>query len=153
MTQCSRVRRASVIPGHDISTKSVLAATLAEAISLDEPAVVIDLSGVHFISAATIGVIVAAKELQARRGRALVLRAPPSFVQRAFDACSPSDVIDLDPIQTMDEAGVARGSWVELPTTGHVDLHDTPVSTGPCVGERASVESGHAEHPSFVRIP
>lgn len=78
---------------HDVATRDTLAATLAEAIWLDEAAVVIDLSEVNFISLPTIGVIVDASKLLARRGRSLVLRAPPPFVRRVFDACGQSGLL------------------------------------------------------------
>jgi anti-anti-sigma factor len=141
---------------HDIATKDVLAAVLAEAIALDEPAVVIDLSGVHFISAATIGVIVGAKTLLARRGRSLFLRAPPPFVRRVFDLCGLSELLDRDPsadvFETVEEAAALR-TWVEVPATSRVDWHETPVTSEPNVAERVSVESAPAERPLIVRIP
>ena len=141
---------------HDIATKDVLAATIARAIALDEPAVVIDLSGVHFISAAAIGVIVEAKEFQELRGRSLVLRAPPPFVRRVFDACGLSDLLDressADATETINGA-TALESWVDVPVTDPVNWHDTSVTAEPNVDEQVSVESAHAERPLFVRIP
>jgi anti-anti-sigma factor len=128
---------------HDIATVDVLAATLAKAISLDEPAVVIDLSGVHFIDAATIGVIVTAKNLLAQRGRSLQLRAPAPFVRRIFDVCHLSDLLDRDPSADPFEAAEgasALGSWVEVPATGRVG-HGVPETTERNVGERVSVGS------------
>lgn len=129
---------------HDISTRDVLAATLAEAISLDEPAVVIDLSGVHFISVATIAMIADAKKVLARRGRSLVLRAPPPFVRQVFHVCGLSDLLNRDPsagaFETVEGATALR-SWVEVPATDRVDWHDTPVNTEHNVGERVSVEA------------
>ncbi len=139
---------------HDISTRDVLAAVLAKAIALDESAVVVDLSGVHFISVATICLILDAKNLLERRARSLVLRAPPPFVRRVFDACHLSDLLDREPsadeFETTEGAS-ALGSWVEVPATGRVG-HDAPEMTERNVGERASIESAGAERPLFVKI-
>lgn len=42
---------------HDLATKEELTRSLMRAVALDEPSVIIDLSEVQFISAATIGVM------------------------------------------------------------------------------------------------
>jgi anti-anti-sigma factor len=141
---------------HDVATKDVLVATLAEAAALDELAVVIDLSGVHFISATAIGVIMGAKELLARRGRSLVLRAPPPSVRRVFDACGLSGLLDGAPsaevLETV-EGSAALRSWVEVPATGRVDWHETCVTAESNVDEQASVEFARDEQAPFVKIP
>lgn len=141
---------------HDIATKDLLAATIAEAIALDEPAVVIDLSGLHFISAATIGVIVHGKKELARRGRSLVLRAPPPFVRRVFDACGLSALLVSDPGPDAFEAvegAAALGSWVDVPATARGDRHEISVRAEPKAGEQISVESARCEQALFVKIP
>ena|GEM_PF-1565147 len=141
---------------HDIATRELLAAALAEAISLDEPAVVIDLSGVRFISVATVGVIVDAKKLLARRGRSLVLRAPPPFVRRAFHVCGLGDLLLCDlragALKTAGGAAALR-SWVEVPATDRVDWAENSITAEPNVGEQTSLESAPAERPLFVKIP
>ena len=136
---------------HDIATKDVLEAVLAEAVALDEPAVVIDMSGVHFISAATIGVIVGARNVLARRGRSLVLRGPPPFVRRVFDACGLSGLLEGDPGADSFEAAegaAALGSWVDVPATARGDGHETSDKTEPKVGEQVSVGSARGEQVS-----
>jgi anti-anti-sigma factor len=45
---------------HDVSTVSALSQTMARAIALDDGDLVVDLSGVQFMDAATVGVIVRA---------------------------------------------------------------------------------------------
>jgi len=141
---------------HDIATKDVLAATIARAIALNETAVVIDLSGVQFIDAATIGVIVAARQFLRRRSRSLVLRSPPACVLRVFDVCDLNDL--LHPSECLDagdaeKGAAALGSWVKVPATGRVDRHDNPVTVKPHVGARVSVESERVERGLSVRIP
>jgi anti-anti-sigma factor len=140
---------------HDIATKDVLVAVLAEAVALDEPAVIIDMSGVHFISATTIGAIVGAKNELARRGRPLVLRGPPPFVRRVFDACGMSGLLEGDPgADSFDAAqgASALGSWVDVPATARGDGHESDTSE-PKGAEQVSVESAPGEQVSIVRIP
>lgn len=79
---------------HDIATSAALSAAIAEAIALDGPAVVIDMSGVLFISAATVGVIVQANVNLRARSRSLTLRAPSSCVRHIFDVCGLSGLLE-----------------------------------------------------------
>ncbi len=138
---------------HDIATKDVLAAVLAEAVALDEPAVVIDMSGVHFIGAATVGVIVGAKKVLAREGRSLVLRGPPPCVRRVFDACGLSGLLDgADAFEGV-EGAAALGSWVDVPATPRGDRRETSDKTEPKVEQQVSVESARGKRVSVVRIP
>ena len=140
---------------HDIATKDVLAAVLAEAVALDEPAVVIDMSGMHFISAATIGVIVGAKNVLARKGCSLVLRGPPPFVRRVFDVCGLSGLLEGDPGADSFEAvegAAALGSWVDVPATPRGDRHETSDKTEPKVDQPVSVELARGEQVRIVRV-
>jgi anti-anti-sigma factor len=109
------------------ATKDVLVATLAQAIALNERAVVIDLSGAPFISAATIGAIVDAERLLALSGRSLVLRDPPPFVRQIIAVCGLSDLFDrdrcADAFRTVTRAA-APGSWAKVRTTGRPDRED-----------------------------
>jgi anti-anti-sigma factor len=140
---------------HDIATKDVLVAVLAEAVALDEPAVVIDMSGVHFISATTIGAIVGAKNVLALQGRSLVLRGPPPFVRRVFDACGMSGLLGDDADAGSFEAvegAPALGSWVDVPATARGDGHESDWPE-PKVAEQVSVEAAPGEQVSILRIP
>ncbi len=136
---------------HDHATRGVLAATLAEAIALDESAVVIDLSGVRLVTAATLGVIVVATQLQAMRGRSLILRAAPPFVRRIFAFCGLSDLLDGDTgPHDFDVApgATALSSWVEVPAT---DRADGPGS--PPVVEPGGVGLAHHETSLCAQAP
>jgi len=139
---------------HDIATKDVLVATIAQAIALNERAVVIDLSEVHFISAATIGVIVDAEHLLAQRGRSLVLRAPPPFVRRIFGVCGLSDLLSRDPLadamQMMKRAAAVR-SWVNVPATGRIDKEGTSVTAKRSRESHVSAAAAR-ELPLFVKV-
>jgi anti-sigma B factor antagonist len=138
---------------HDVATAKTLAHTIAEALALGEPAVVVDLSDVHFLSAATLRVFVAAQETLQAQSRALVLRVPSPFVRRIFEVTGLSGLLDRGSSENaIDTVMGALGSWVEVPTTGRVDWHDASVAVEPNVAEQVS-ESAHVERPMFMRIP
>jgi anti-anti-sigma factor len=78
---------------HDLSTVAALSGTLAGALALDDADLVVDLSAVEFMGAATIDVIVRAKELLDLRSRAPTLRSPSKSARRVFDLCGLADLI------------------------------------------------------------
>ena len=67
---------------HDSSTVAALAMTLARAIAADDGDLVLDLSGVQFMDAATVGVIVRARVFLGERTRCLTLRSPSTRARR-----------------------------------------------------------------------
>jgi anti-sigma B factor antagonist len=79
---------------HDLSTVDALSQTLARAFALDDADVVLDLSGVRFMGAATIEVIVRAKDVLDVRSRGLTLRCPSESVQPVVDLCGLADLVD-----------------------------------------------------------
>ena len=118
---------------HDISTVAALSATIARAIALDEPEVVIDLSGVQLLSAATVGVLVRTRELLRRRSRSLRLRGPSTRVRRVFESCGLSDLLDPEAPEekgAMEPAG-ALASWVAVPSTRRTDRNAAPSAPAP----------------------
>jgi anti-anti-sigma factor len=79
---------------YDISTVNSLSQTIARAIAFDGSHLVIDLSGVQFMDAATIGVIIRARnELQAQF-RSLTLRDPTRFARRVLELCGLTNLLD-----------------------------------------------------------
>jgi anti-sigma B factor antagonist len=79
---------------HDLSTVDALSETLARTFALDDADVVLDLSGVQFIGAATIEVIVRANDVLDLRSRALTLRSPSESAQRVVDLCGLADLVE-----------------------------------------------------------
>ncbi len=79
---------------HDASTVVALSATFAEAISLDHPELVVDLSGVKYLGAATVSLIVQNVEYLRLRSRSLTLRNPNTCSRRVLDVCDLSDCIE-----------------------------------------------------------
>ena len=79
---------------HDISTVMALTDALDEAMERDGASLVIDLSDVQFVGAATVGVIVHARELLRSHGRSLVLRDPSACAMRVIKLCGLDDLIE-----------------------------------------------------------
>jgi anti-anti-sigma factor len=77
----------------DIATMGVLAEALAEAIALDAVDVVVDLSEVKFIDAATISVLIRGRKCLLERSRNLTLRSPSRCARRLLDTCGLSGLV------------------------------------------------------------
>jgi anti-anti-sigma factor len=78
---------------YDISTEMVLSQTMAEAMSLDEGDLVVDVSGVTFMDAMTIGIIIRARNTLRLQSRSLTLRSPSGFAWRVLDVCGLTDLL------------------------------------------------------------
>jgi len=72
---------------HDISTTDALSATMAQAMALGDGDLVVDLSKVDFMGAATVGVIIRTRECLRLQSRSLALRAPSTRAGRVLDLC------------------------------------------------------------------
>ena len=72
---------------HDIATVAVLADTLAKAISADDGDLIVDLSGVTFLSTATIDELLRVQGYLLRHNRHLLLRSPSRPARRVLDLC------------------------------------------------------------------
>jgi anti-anti-sigma factor len=108
---------------HDVSTVAALSETMARAIALDDADVVVDLSDVQFMAAATVRVIIRAREFLRLRSRFLVLRSPSECARRILDVCGHSDLLDpriADATPLTGPAG-ALGTWVVVPATERID--------------------------------
>jgi anti-anti-sigma factor len=118
---------------HDISTDDALCATLASAIALDSAGLVLDLSGVEFIAASTVGVIVWARTFLRQRARSLTVRAPSARAWRVINACKLNDLLGPSPEIDGDVAPEALDSWVAVAA---VEQGDGPASPSVRVPER-----------------
>jgi anti-anti-sigma factor len=81
---------------HDISTVTLVAEAIAAAINGDDTYIVVDLSGIHFMDAATIGVIIRARNDLLLQERTLWARSPSSQARRVLDLCRLTDFL-VDP--------------------------------------------------------
>lgn len=119
---------------HDASNASRVSQAIAETIALDDEDVVVDLSGVSFLSGATIAILARANSFLNARSRALVLRAPRPAAIRLLGLCGLTHVISPPPtdrvIGKVDSEGLR--AWVEVPTERRAAKIDTSArSTAP----------------------
>lgn len=104
----------SLFGDHDISTVPHLSGVLAQVFGDEIADVVIDLSGVRFMDASTIGVILRGKRLLTAESRTLTLRAPSSVASRLLELCRLSDLVDAPPSGAPLVPG-ALASWIGVP--------------------------------------
>jgi anti-anti-sigma factor len=81
---------------HDIATDGDLRRTLARAIAHNNAAIVVDLSKVEFISASTLGVIVAAWNSLRQESRSLTMRSPSPHVRRVIGICGLQNLLSSE---------------------------------------------------------
>lgn len=115
---------------HDIATSSALSETLSEAIAIDGSDLLVDLSGVSFMSAGTIDVIIRARHFLRPLSRSLMLRDPSVRARRVLDLCGLAHFIEHDPGRSplVGERDGALGSWVSVPGTDRVETEaDQPL--------------------------
>ena len=108
---------------HDLSTVPELSAALVQATMLDDADVVVDLTEVEFMGAATLGVLLGARELLRAQSRCLVLRSPPSCVRRVLELCGDTDLLAPAEATPVTSAAAALGTWVAVPATDRADQH------------------------------
>jgi anti-anti-sigma factor len=99
----------------DIATDDALCRALAHAISLDDAALVIDLSEVEFMGLSTLAVIVRARTLLRTWSRSLTVRSPSPSTRRLISICGLDDL--LGPKEARSSRAKALGSWVAVPAT------------------------------------
>jgi anti-anti-sigma factor len=142
---------------HDISTVAALAETMARAIAVGDADVVVDLRGVQFMDAATVGVIIRAREFLRLRSRSLRLRSPSTRARHVFDLCGLADLLDPRPVDATGTAG-ALGTWVVVPAADRVvrravrssarsSSANEPVGAGR-VAARRTMSSAEADRPA-----
>jgi anti-anti-sigma factor len=86
---------------HDIGTLAELSEAMARGIAFDDADVVVDLSGVEFMGAATVTVILRARDFLRMHSRGLTVRSPSRCAQRLLDVCGLSGLVE--PAQRIDE--------------------------------------------------
>ena len=82
---------------HDASTVETLCMTMAPAIPVDETDLVIDLSEVTFMNAATVAVIIRAEAFLRDRSRSLTLRSPSAPARRVLGVGGLAEPVDPRP--------------------------------------------------------
>ena len=82
---------------HDASTVVALCMTMARAIAFDDTDLVIDLSEVTFMDAATVEVMIRAESFLRDRSRSLTLRSPSTHARRVLGAGGLTGLVDPGP--------------------------------------------------------
>jgi anti-anti-sigma factor len=100
---------------HDLSTDSALCLTLARAIALDGAGLIVDLSGVEFMGASTLSIIVRARDFLLQRSASFTVRSPSAFARRVIRVCGLDDLLGLSPEMAAYVTGEALRSWVAVP--------------------------------------
>lgn len=145
---------------HDISTVAGLSETMARAIALDDADLVVDLSGVQFMDASTIGVVIGARNFLRPRSRSLALRSPSRCARRVLDLCGLAGLVDPGPVEgtRITEPADALGTWVAVPATDRCaeasapkpNRAEEPILVGRVIATR-KVSSVDAHDPAEVR--
>ena len=89
----------------DIATVGVLADTLAKATSADDANLIVDLSGVTFMSTATIDELIQARNLLLGLSRNLTLRSPSKCARRLVNLCGLAGLVEPSENAIRIEAG------------------------------------------------
>ncbi len=79
---------------HDIATAAILADTLAKVTSADDADLIVDLSGVTFMSTATVDQLIRARNLLLGLSRNLTLRSPSKCARRLLDLCGLAGLVE-----------------------------------------------------------
>jgi anti-anti-sigma factor len=132
---------------HDLSTVDALSESLAAAIALDDVDVVVDMSEVQFMGAATVGVLIRARELLRMRSRSLVVRSPSWCARRVLESCGDTEL--LDGVEATPLSAPALGTWVAVPTIDPVG-HGPDTSLSEPAGARDPIRAGHV---TAARVP
>ena len=107
---------------HDISTDTALCLTLARAIAVGRAGVIVDLSGVEFMGASTLGVIARARELLHQGSASLTVRSPSAFVRRVIGVCGLDDLLGAGPEKAGDVTGRRSApGWHCRRSAGQID--------------------------------
>lgn len=75
----------------DIATVGILADRLASVVSADDTDLIVDLSGLTFLSTATIDELIRVRAILVRENRNLSLRSPSRFNRRILHLCGASE--------------------------------------------------------------
>lgn len=118
-----RARRTVVWLGgdHDVSTTTMVNAAAGRATRLDKADVVVDLSEVTFMGAATLDILLRTRRTLQAQGRVLELRAPSAAAQRLIEVFRLERLLEAIPLVSAaaQPAGALR-SGVEVPVRGRL---------------------------------
>jgi len=126
----------------DIVTKVALAITIAAAARLDDAPVLVDLSGVTFMDASTVGAIVASRDRLRFRRQLLEVRAPSPPARRILELCALTHLVHGD-MEHATGPAAALSTWIDVlpaqPTTRGVPVGPPATSPTPSMSKEPSV--------------
>jgi len=130
-----------VVGEHDIATVTNLSVSIAQAAGLDDSDVVVDLSGVTFMDASTIGALVASHNRLRVRSHSLSVRAPSPLARRLLNMCELAFLIDEYPAPAaLLPVAEAIDSWVAVPASDRASNATVPsrpgIRRGPAARQR-----------------
>lgn len=101
---------------HDIATRVAVVVTIARAARRDDADLLVDLSGVTFMDASTIGALVGSRNRLRARSQSLLLRSPSPRARRVLDLCGLAHLVQVR-TQAAHPTGAAAalGTWVDVP--------------------------------------
>lgn len=109
---------------HDIATKVPLVVAIARAAQLDDVDVLVDLSGVMFMDASTIGALVGSANRLRLRSQTLAVRDPSPSASFLLDLCGLTHLVVPDRVSVVHPVGVAAAlsTWVDVPPSSTSEL-------------------------------
>lgn len=134
-----------VVGEHDASTRDALTATFVRCLASGSGDVVADLSGVTFMSAATVGVLVDARRRALGQGRRFMVRAPSRRAAQVLELCGLFDVFVRDGVEGSVYGG-SLATWVRVPVASRSDVPSDSVG-----GIASSSEDRHDSQEHGVR--
>ena len=78
----------------DIATVAALNDALTSVVRADSSDLIVDVSGVTFMSTATIDELIRAREILLAQSRNMTLRSPSSWIRRVLGWCGLGDVVE-----------------------------------------------------------
>ena len=103
---------------HDIATKVSLVVAIARAAHRDPADLLVDLSGVTFMDASTVGAIVGSRSRLRSRSQSLEVRAPSPKALRVLELCGLTHLVHAAGLDAVHPSGAAAalGTWVDVPS-------------------------------------
>lgn len=91
---------------HDIATMVSVAVGITSAAHLEDGPLLVDLSGVTFMDASTVGAIVVSRNQLRSHGQSLEVSAPSPSARRILDVCGLGHLVHLEPLDATGAASV-----------------------------------------------
>lgn len=141
---------------HDLANVGYLTQVIAETIAIDDEDVIIDLSGVVFMSAGTIAIFLRASAFLNSRARSLILRAPRPYALRLLSLCGLANLVRPQPGEAaqITAASEALRTWVAVPAVAPGRVVVSASTAADLVSETAEPEAdAAADSPLAVVLP